>query len=434
MENMRPFQIGLLIGFALIALVSIIIIASYQGISGGATSAYGSRVLIWGTFSESAFSSVLYDLSRQDKGLQVVQYVQKNRNTFESELVNAIAEGRSPDAIILDSEYLLTLRTKIQPISYNSFPQRTLKDNYLDGFEIFALSDGLYSIPFAVDPVIMYWNRSILSSGGFSQPPATWESLTNLVENITLRDATRNISQATVAFGEYYNVINSKSLLLTLLLQSGSRMIEEGQSRYTVVINNDANNSSRRPLTSTLQFYVEFSNPASPLYSWNKTFQDDLVTFLGERLALYFGYGSESKRIASQNPNLNFDAVGVPQGAEAITKQTYGKFYGFSILKASPNRQGTYQALLAISGYNSNVAMANNLSLVPAYRAAITAGNSDAVMQTAYSQALIARGWLDPNPSKSSEAFGVTINEILSGRNSVGVATSDLIRRLELAF
>src|SRR5690606_11854218 len=97
-----------------------------------------------------------------------------------------------------------------------------------------ALSDGLYAVPFAVDPMIMYWNRDILAAGGFAQPPATWESLTATVEQITLRDATRNILQGTVAFGEYSNVINAKSMLLTLLLQSGSRMVEEGQSRYVV--------------------------------------------------------------------------------------------------------------------------------------------------------------------------------------------------------
>lgn len=434
MENLRPFQIGLLAAFAIVALISIVLIASYQGVArSGANNPYGQSVTIWGTLDQRAFTDVLNELSQTDRNIISVKYIQKDARTFESELVNAIAEGRSPDAILLNHEDLVTLRSKLLSIPYTTFSERTLRDNYLDGFEVFARADGLYAVPFAVDPLLMYWNRDILAASGFSLPPTTWESLTSMVEQVTLRDATRNISQATVAFGEYQNVFNAKSILLTLMLQSGSRMVVEEQSRYSVSLDTSSSGSNR-PLTSTLQFFVEFSNPSSPLYSWNRNFQNDQSAFLGERLALYFGYGSEASRLRSQNPNLNFDVTSIPQGAAATTKRVYGKFYGFALLQASGNRQGAYQAITKLASSDVGSKIAGSLALVPANRNTIASGSGDSVMQTAFNQALIARGWLDPNPAKSSEVFGQAIDDILSGRSQVGNAGTDAVRRLQLAF
>lgn len=433
MNNIRPFQIGLLAVFALVALGSLALLATYQGIGGLAEKTYGDRVVIWGTLPASPFTTLILEIGRADRDFQVVEYVEKDPRTFKEELVNAIAIDQGPDAIILDHEDLVTLRDKIQAISYETFPPRTIKDQYLDGFEIFARQNGIYAIPLAVDPLLMYWSRDLFAAGGFAAPPATWEALTDTVERLTLRDATRDILQATVAFGEYENVENAKEAILTLLLQSGSQMVTEGQTRYEVRLDTSSSGNSR-PLFSTLQFYVEFNNVSSPLYSWNRTFESDRSAFLSERLALYFGYGSEAEELRSQNPNLNFDAVAMPQGAGATVKRVYGKFYGLSVLSSGDNQSGTYRALLTLGNAANAATLANGLDLAPAHRSTVAAGASDPVLSTIYSQALIARGWLDPEPEASNEVFATMVADVISGRAQIGAVTSDTIRRLELAF
>lgn len=434
MQNMRPFQIGLLAAFGIIAMASLALLATYQGFGGMAANPYGERVVIWGTFDDSSFTRVIQEIGRTDKNFQVVEYVKKDARTFEEELVNAIAENRAPDAVLISHEDLVTLRPKLQAISYDNFSTRTLRDGYLDGFEIFARLNGLYALPFAVDPLVMYWNRDLLATGGFAAPPATWESLLDMVERLTLRDATRDILQATVAFGEYQNVQNAKASILTLLLQSGSQMVTEGATRYEVRINASQNDTSSRPLFNTLQFYVEFNNVSSPLYSWNRTFASDQSAFLGERLALYFGFGSEAIRLREQNPNLNFDAAEVPQGAGATIKRTYGQFYGYALLSSSQNQSGTYRALLLLGNPTNTATLASELGLAPAHRSTISTGTSDAVLGMVFNQALVARGWLDPNKKESDEIFGQMVEDVTSGRQQAGTAANDTIRRLELAF
>lgn len=434
MQNLRPFQIGLLLAFAVVAIVSIVALASFKGFSVNAVNPYGNEVVIWGTLDESAFSSVIYEIIKDDKNFQVVKYVQKDERTFKSELVNAIADDRGPDAIVLSHADLVSLRSKLQPFSYSTISRRTLRDTHIDGAEIFALQDGLYAVPFLVDPLLMYWNRDLFSTGGIAGAPATWESLTDTVEQLTLRDATRNIQQATVAFGEYINVIHPKDVLLTLLHQSGSQLVEEDSNRYRIAINTVAGNEGLQPLHSVAQFYTEFSNSASPLYSWNRTFQDDRSAFLGEKLALYFAPGSEYQRLLQQNPNLNFDAANVPQGSGATVKRVYGEFYGLAIIKASANPQGAYRAILRLTDPAVASVVSESLQMAPTHRSLLAAGSSDPIRQVIFTSALIARGWLDPGSDASNEIFRQMVEDIVSGRQKVSGAVIDTVKRLELAF
>lgn len=434
MKNLRPFQIGLLLMFAVIAIGSVVALASFKGFSVNAVNPYGDKVVIWGTLDKPIFTSVILDIQDDDKNFNVVEYSQVDEDSFESVLVNAIAEGRGPDAIVLSHTDLVTLRPKLQPFSYSSISKRTLRDAYVDGAEIFALEDGLYAMPFLVDPLLMYWNRDLFSTGGIATPPATWENLTSTVERLTLRDATRNIQQATVAFGEYTNVLHPKEVLLTLLHQSGSRLVEESRDRYVIAINKTAGSQGAQPLYSVAQFYTEFSNNASPLYSWNRTFQDDRSAFLGEKLALYFAPGSEYPRLLQQNPNLNFDAVSVPQGSGATVKRVYGEFYGLSLLKSSSNQQGTYRAILKLTTPTATSKLAEKLNLAPVHRSLLAAGSGDPVRQIMFTSALVARGWLDPGDEASDRVFKQMVEDIVSGRLKVGEAVVDTVKSLELMY
>jgi len=434
MEKLRPFQIGLLGFFGVLALLSLIIIASYQGVINNEVSPYGDGVIIWGTLDERAVLTAIENIAVTDKDFNVVDYFQKDERTFETELVNAIADGKSPDAIILSHEDLVTLRNKLQPIPYEAIPERTFKDNYIDGAEIFARPDGIYAIPLAVDPLLMYWNRDLFAKAGFAIPPATWETLTDVVQVITLRDTTRNILQSTIAFGEYRNVTNAKAILMMLLMQTGSRLVEEGDGRYYVALDESLAEDSSKPFNSTLQFFVEFSNANSPNYSWNRSISDDLTAFLAEDLALYFGFGSEYEKLREQNPNFNFDTASVPQGAGANVQRTYGRFYGLALIKSSDNQQGSYQAIMKLTNGDTVGSLTKELNFAPANRYVIAGGATDAYQQTIFNQALIARGWLDPGREESNTIFQTMVEDVVSSRQKVTSAVSDALRRLELEF
>lgn len=434
MKNLRPFQIGVLALFAVVGVVSVGFLATYSGITGGDVNPYGERVVVWGSFPQESIRPILLDLTTEDDNFSVVEYLEVDERTFEDTLVNAIAEDRSPDLVIIEGGELVTFRPKLLAIPYDTISLRTLRDVYLDGVELFARSDGLYAIPLFVDPMVMYWNRDIFANAGLAEPPNTWEALTNVAQRVTLRDATRTIIQSAVAFGEYRNVLHAKDVLITLLLQSGSRMITETDSNYAVELNTPQQVDQQRPFNITLQFFIEFSNANSPLYSWNRTWQDDRTAFVSEELALYFAPGSEYDRLRALNPNFNFDVTNVPQGAGATVQRTAASFYGLSILKASSNPQGAYLVAQQLGRADVAARLSEVLDLAPVHRATIAAGSSAPERQVVYQAALNARGWLDPAPAVTNTVLREMVESVTSNRVKVNAAVSDAVRGVELAF
>lgn len=435
MQNIRPFQIALLAFFALMGIVSLVFLASFEGFMSTEEQKYGERVVIWGPFDRGVMDDLFIEIGRDDDAFTVVEYVEKDLRTFEEEFVNAVAEGRGPDVVILPHEELVTFRTKLLPIPYETFSARDFRDRYIDGTEIFARPDGLYAIPIAVDPLVMFWNRDVFSENGFSVPPGTWEAIVgSVVPSITEVSVGGSIVQSAIAFGEYVNVTYAKEMLLTLMMQSGSRLVEETEQGYQVALNEAVIENTQPPATAAVQFYTNFSNAGSALYTWNRSMGSDHTAFLGGDVALYFGFASEIDRMREGNPNLNFDVAALPQGASATVKRGYGTFYGAAIVRTSKNPSGAYAAVSTLTQNDIITSLTNSLSLIPVSRTLLAEGTDDPYRQIAFNAALIARGWLDPDPEESDVVFEQMIDDVVSGRQRVVDAVSDAVRRLELAF
>ncbi|NCO62046.1 hypothetical protein GW879_01155, partial [Candidatus Kaiserbacteria bacterium] len=177
--------------------------------------------------------------------------------------------------------------------------------------------DGIYAFPAVIDPLVMYWNRDMLGTYNFINPPASWETIVNeTVPTLVKRDFDRTIVRSPLAFGEYRNVTNGFAVISMLLLQGGSDLVTEGDNEYKLNLN-QAKSGKGEPFTTAVNFYTNFAIPSNPLYSWNRAQHNDQLQFLSEDLVLYFGKGSEAKGLSFQNPNLNFGMAEVPQGATA---------------------------------------------------------------------------------------------------------------------
>ncbi len=435
MNTMRPFQIALLAFFGVLAIVALVVLSMYQANKSQEAQAYGSKVMVWGVLSQDTFKTVFQEIGKTDKPFNVVEYRQIPEESFDSELVNAIAEGRGPDLIVLKSDSLVQHRAKLLPIPYSSITERDFKDTYIDGAEIFARTDGVYGVPFAIDPMVVYWNRDLFSSNGIAQAPTSWESVVaDVVPRLTVRDNSRNVQKSAVAFGEYGNVAHGKNLLMLLTLQSGSKMVVEQNSQYKVNLDEPLNEGARPPLQSAVEFYTDFSNVNSPLYSWNRAKPMDKDTFLAGDLGLYFGMGSEYQELADKNPNLNFDIAPVPQGVQATALRTSGDFYAFAIPRASTNVQGAYAVANVLATPGNANALVQSLRMAPVRRDLVAQGDENRFRAVILQSALIARAWLDPQATQSDSIFMKMIEDVSSNRARVAEAVGDAVDRLILAF
>ncbi len=432
--KLRPFELFLVLGFGLLGLLALGLLATYTPPADTTKVALGT-VEIWGTLPDDAFNTVMAPIIKANPAYRSIQYKEMSRDTFDSEVLNALAENRGPDLLLLPHEELVSYRSKIQPIPYDNFPARDFKNLYVDGAEIWAMSDGVYGYPIAIDPLVMYWNRDILSSKNVLSAPRTWESIVNdIVPTFVERDFNRNITLSPLAFGEYRNVTHAGFILSMLTIQGGSSLVSEGSDGRYIMSLNQTPDRSRMPLEAAVTFYTNFASPSNPLYSWNRARPTDRDAFLSEDLILYFGKGSEARDLAAQNPNLNFDIAEVPQGAAATVRRTYGTFYSLSLLKSSNNKSGAFLAMQLIGGVDFSKAMADYLGMAPAHRSSLAAGSGDTYGRIIYTSAVAARGWLSPTPRVVDSVFTQMVEDILANRSRPGEAAQDAVGRMSQEY
>lgn len=433
--KLRPFELILVVVFGGLFFVALILLKTYQPAPDPTVSQIG-EITIWGTVPEQQMFELLEEIKIADEGYQWVTYKSFTPESFDNAFVTALADQKGPDLLLLSHESLVEHRGRLQPLTYEAFPFGTIRDTYVEGAEVFALMDGMYGLPVMVDPLVLYWNRDMFSSNGLLAAPKTWEDLvSSIVPTLTVKDYSRTINRASVAMGEYSNVKNAFPIISLLLLQGGSRMVvEESPTRYSVELAGQIGGGNTDPFDSAIAFYSNFSNINNSLYTWNRSLREDKDMFLSEDLAVYFGMASEGKDIEIKNPNLSFDIAEVPQGATATTKRTYGQFYAFSVPKAAKNKTASFIVMQRLAEAANAQKLADSYGMAPVHRSSVAAGNSDVYGRIAYTSAVFARGWLNPDKDRVGQVFTTMLDDVNANRSDVYAATNDAVTRVQQAF
>ena len=419
MQRPKIFQTILIAVFVILAFLA------FLGFSGklplptkGDKINYGA-VTFWGTIPASIIQPTISEKLGGDKSITIT-YVQKNKATFEKDFIEALAIGAGPDIFLLDQDEMLRSLNKIAPVSYESVPARDFKNLFIEGGEIFLRPEGITAIPFTVDPIVMYWNRDILTNASVVLPPTKWSEFYTLAPKITIRDRAGNISQSLVALGEYDNISHAKEVLSMLMLQAGKPIVAMGTAGLMVDISPEGNETN--PAARAVAFYNEFSNTGKDSYSWNRSLPTSRNMFEAGDLAFYFGYASEYSEIKKKNPHLNFDVAVVPQVETIIKKTTFGHIQGIAIVKSSKNLVGALRAALLLSNSEVVGSVTQKSGLPPVRRDLLVKRPTDPVLSVFYDSALIARAWPDPSPNDTDNLFRDMINDINSGRLKIGQA------------
>ncbi len=434
MGDLRPFQIGLLGAFALLALIGLFLLSTYTPPPNSDVAQYG-QVVIWGTQPREAFVATLRSASDDIETFRGVSYQQIDEADFEATFTNAVAEGNSPDLLALSHKQLVALRSKLIGLDEQTVSTREYKNTYVDGAEIFMLSDGTYALPYGVDPLMLFWNRDLFATNGLAEPPRAWDAVTNtVVPQIVRRTPARDIVTAAVAFGEYRNVQHATDIVSLLMIQAGSALVTEPVGRYQINLNISLSSNTLAPLTTALDFFTRFSNVNTSLYSWNRAQNLDRNEFAAGELAMYFAPGSEVDEIKRVNPNLNFDVAPVPQGSDVTARRTFGTFYGFAIPRASRNPNGALEAARTLSAPVYARELSTKLNIAPVARTLVTAGSDDPFDQVVYNEALAARGWLAPLTSQTEFLFQEMIESVTANSRKVDAAVGEMIGKLERIY
>lgn len=426
---MKPnFQLIVLIFFIVAAVFGVLVFSGAIPIGKNNAAGAQGTVVLWGTIPTETISKPLDDFNKANPSF-VVKYVQKSADTFDQDLLEALASGTGPDLFFLPDNLAYHYANKIFTIPYSSYSLASFKNTFAGAGEVFLTDNGILAFPMSIDPLMMYYNRSILDANGVVYPPAYWDDLANLVPTLNQKDSSNTLTKSAVALGYFSNVNNAKDILTTLFMQAGNPIIKENNGATVSALDSQGVNGD---VTSSLKFYTGFADPSQSTYSWNASFPNSSDTFSDENLALYFGFASELKSLINKNPNQNFFVAPIPQIKNSTFKLTDARVTGLAISSFSKNFNTAFTAasLLATGDFASSFASATGTA--PARRDLLSVKTTDEYSPYFYSSALYAKSWLDPSSTDTDNIFGGMINNVISGSMSVDDAIKDANSKMNL--
>lgn len=419
------FQTILLVVFGFTLVIGVLI---FSGVLPGfkeTNIASVGKITLWGTIPRSVMDPILYKVNNDYKKYFLVNYVQKDAENFDRELVEALALGKAPEVIIGHQELLLKERNKLLSFSFKSIPLRDYLDTYIDGGKIFLNSEGAYALPIFVDPLMFYYNKDYYVNANLLLPPSTWEQFVAIQPKLTVVDELNNIRQSATALGTHSNIMNFKDILALLIMQAGNPLVE-GQAPTIKAVMAKNVNYSILPAEAAVNFFLQFADPTKVTYSWNRSLPMARDAFVGETLVSYFGPASDFLYLKNKNPHLNFDVAEVPQQGDG-ERLTLGRLYGVAVVKNSARPNLGIQLARVLSGQNINQSLSEQMYLPSARRDLLNQGTSDPYKQIFYRSAIVSRGWLDVDDEKTTTVFRSMIDNIASGR----LKTVEALRRAD---
>lgn len=426
---MSKFNITLIVVFVVVAILAVLMFSGLiPGLGLGGNEPKADLVL-WGTIDKRAIQPIITDLNDKNRDTFSIQYVEKSTDTFEDELINALASSSGPDLWLLPQDLILKHEDKVFVIPYSSsLTERAFKDAFVSEAELFTNAVGVIGFPFTIDPIVMYWNKDLYQGAGISTPPEFWNDFLKNATVLNRYDEAGNISQAGAALGEFSNIKNAKELVSMLILQTGNDIVDQ-ESRELIF--NEKGNSILPPAESAVKFYNQFSDPAKDSYVWNRGMDEARRLFSSGRLANYFGFASDFGVIKNLNPHLNFDVAPVPQIKDGSVVATFGRMEAVVISKASKNINQAFSASYLLSQAPSVKLVEENLLLPPVRRDIINEGAESPEMAVFYKASLQSRGWLEPDPKEVYDIFKDMIESSAVGKMRIYEAVRQAEGRLE---
>jgi ABC-type glycerol-3-phosphate transport system substrate-binding protein len=434
MKNFSIFQM-VISGVFIIAIIAAVVMVAMN--RGGSSNKIPS-ITVWGILPEEQMGDFLSTYPNDER--PDINYKYVSPENFSKELLKSLTQRKSPDAMLVSSEELLTFWNALVDIPKTSFSERDFRDTFVDGSQILIGNKGAKGIPVMIDPLVSYYNKDYFNRYSILTFPKTWEELADLSTKITQKTEDSRIEKSAVALGQSSNINNFKQIILTLMLQAGTPIVErkvtqQGENIFESVIKQNDSYAS----DAALGFYVQFSDPNKTAYSWSRSLPEAREMFLAGNLAIYFGLSSEYSLIKKGNPNLNFDVAEVPESNSKNSKKVYSRIYFLGALNSSQNLQAVFSNLEKFANSNAQKNMADTFGLSPARRSLLKGAQENPFTEIFYRSSARAYAFFDPNPNQTRTLFMQAVEGLLSGRYTLSGATDrissaidDMIKELDL--
>jgi ABC-type glycerol-3-phosphate transport system substrate-binding protein len=259
----------ILLGLGLFATLFSVLIFSCKIPVGNCKEATKARgdVVLWGTLPEQDMSALTQEFNPKAK-TYAVRYKYVAEADFEQRLLEAIASGQGPDMIIAPYQTILAETDRIYPFTV---AEKTFRDAYVDGASVLLTSSGALALPVSVEPMVLFYNRTLFSKHGVINPPTYSDEVITLAPLLTVRQGGQFVESA-IALGTP-TVPYAKDIIMAIVAQLGQtpvvQIVDAGGEAYISVQANEpvTPGSEILPLVTVNRFFTQFGDPGQNAYT-----------------------------------------------------------------------------------------------------------------------------------------------------------------------
>ncbi len=395
------------------------------GCGGGQAVPKQITLIYWKPFEDSGNLQPVFDAYTKSHRNVRIEYVKKNIETYEQDLLEAIAAGNGPDIFSINNAWLPKYKDRLAPASDKVLNYTAYKDAFVDiAVRDFTLNNQIYGVPLAIDSLALYYNKDLLGTSGIATPPKTWAELSSDVQRMKRSDGRGYFTRSGAAIGTNSNVNRAVDILYLMMLQQGVVPFNEsGNPGFAQSVQRNGNNFN--PGFEGLQFYTSFANPASPNYNWNLRSDYSIDAFANGRAAFLYSYAYTRATLLQKNPGLNFDVAMAPQPNLSDPSVNFANYFGEVVSKQSKNGAAAWDFLKFISSKDSlDTYYAHNKQ--PASRKdLISLQIQDPDIGVFANANLTAKPFFRPDQQKMDNIFGNMIDDVILNGVTVDQALSN---------
>ncbi|MDZ4231211.1 MAG: extracellular solute-binding protein [Patescibacteria group bacterium] len=372
-----------------------------------------TELTMWGVDDQRLWKNIISSFRATYPEISV-SYKRFDAESYERELINALAAGEGPDIAMFDNNWLLTHEGKVAPAPAEKIAPATVQGLFPRVVEQdFVAAGGVYALPLFIDTLALVYNRDLFDQGNIVFPPKTWDEAADATPALRIIEGGVLQRGAFAIGGASVNTPNASGIASAILMQGGSSMIDSRVRDATF-----ADSTGRK----NFGIYMRFADPASNAYSWDEYMREGKDAFARGEVAGIFVYASERKDLEARNSFLDMATAPLPQlnPEEPVNVADY---WGLTVLTRTPHPNEAWDfVIFATTDQNSATSYMNSTQRPPALRSLINDTANNPEIGVFVSQALTARSWLQPGEEVVESAFDEAIRLVLSGELSADKA------------
>ncbi len=367
------------------------------------------RLTIWGVFdAKNAFDGAFtaYQSARPNVELA---YRQFSPDTYEKDLVDALAGGRGSDIFMFHNTWLPKHIEKLAGPSAEQFTIAKLQELFPRVVEQDFAPDGrIYALPLYIDTLALLYNKDIFDRKAVALPAKNWPEFQNQLLKIRELDRKGAVTLSAAALGGSMKSINrAPDLLSALMLQTGTILTDTNFTRATF-----ASESGE----DALRFYTQFADPKGKYYTWNDGLHYSLDAFAEGGVGMIFNYAYNLRTVRDKNPFLRVGVSELPQ-INPESRVDFSNYYGLAVSRQSRATQYAWDFIIfATTRPDISKKYLAATKHPPALRSIINERLTDPDQGVFARQALSARSWPQIDNNAVDQIFSGMIEVVVSGR------------------